>query len=1037
MTRSGCRRLIPWKKAWPLAPGLALLLLGGAAGGAQAQSITEGKITGTVNSDDGMALPGASVEVSSPALITGTKTATTSSRGSYIFLNLPPGRYTVTASRDGFKKVSRGEIEVAAGGTVTLDLTLPVGGVQETVVVTAEGSMVDAKTATVESRFNNDMLAKLPTSRDAFYDLSLTAPGMFDSASAVFLPSPSAYGSATNENIFLLNGVNATSPRAGSFGSLVNVNYDAVDEVRIVGTGSKAEYGSFSGAAIDVVTKSGSNDFHGSAAFYSKLGSPADNQPGPGSDLGADFLFVGEGEQLSGETSKDWEGSATLGGPIVKDKLWFFGALNYLRRASLPPRWSLENESWRRYADAKISAAPFTNHRAWVAYHYENNDQTGTSWGSEPAWDTSMSYGTATKNHTVSSQWQWFPSGTTTATAKYLGFWTDDQPYVPDDAPDHPGYINWWKWADYGVNGAFPYVEAQKSNRTTLQADVSHFAEGFLGQHDIKFGVQYTKGRGNWQGGYFQNYVNFLYPYRWTQSVNYMQAWYGDNGLIFYNNQDTLNPFLTVRTADSLGAFIDEQWTPTRRLTVSLGLRYDNMTTKYGTGKVYDLVSAPDQINGPPPVVRDRQSTDNIFDFKSWAPRLGLSYMLTDDGRTVVRAAYGRYYQPVSVETLRRFGPDMPSINRTIQFFEVGPWSSVDTNGDGQIDTLETRAAARRVHGLTPFRTQTQSSDPSWTLNVDDGLENQHTDMLTLNLEREIARNFSVGASYIYKHTTNLFANIPINRVTGQEWEYERIPFTTSAGQTVNLMSVVLRDYNNDGAVDGNDVAWIGSNGTHRVQNMPSFDGEEPKRDYHGFQVVFNKRYSNRWQGLASFLYSKSDGLSRRSFRQDFNAEGPMFFDDNWMGNLNYAVNNLDGPLPFTPTFEVKLSGSYKVPRLEVDLGARYRMHTGRAMWKLDDYPVHTQFGNPPGGVIIPGGLAQIVGVDPNDPTYLPHQHLLDLHLERAFKVGGSSSLHVVVDGFNIFNSSTATDMDPHFEFGKITAIASSRRFRGGIRYQF
>ena len=108
--------------------------------------------------------------------------------------------------------------------------------------------------------------------------------------------SPTAYSSATNENVFLINGVDATNPRAGSFGSLVNVNYDAVEEVRIVALGSRAEYGSFSGAAIDVLTKSGSNAYHGSAAFYSKLGSVADNQPAPGEDLGADFLHVGEGD---------------------------------------------------------------------------------------------------------------------------------------------------------------------------------------------------------------------------------------------------------------------------------------------------------------------------------------------------------------------------------------------------------------------------------------------------------------------------------------------------------------------------------------------------------------------------------------------------------------------------------------------------------------------------------------------------------------------------------------------------------------------
>ena len=307
-----------------------------------------------------------------------------------------------------------------------------------------------------------------------------------------------------------------------------------------------------------------------------------------------------------------------------------------------------------------------------------------------------MTYGTKTKNHTPSAQWQWLPEQQDNGQREVSRLLDRRSALCPEDAPDHPGYINWWKWADYGINGAFPYVEAQKSSRQTLQADLSHFAEEFLGQHDIKFGVQYTKGRGNWQGGYFQNYVNFLYPCAGRRAWTNMQAWYGDTGLLFYNNKDTLNPFLTVRTADSTGLFFDDQWSLTQRLTANLGLRFDRMTTKYGAGKIYEFVTAPEDINGPPPVLRDRESTDNIFDFKTWGPRLGLTYMLTEDGKTVARASYGRYYQPISVETLRRFGPDMPLRERTTQIFQVGPWSSVDTNGDGEIDTLETRNAARQ-----------------------------------------------------------------------------------------------------------------------------------------------------------------------------------------------------------------------------------------------------------------------------------------------------------------------------------------------------
>ena len=101
--------------------------------------------------------------------------------------------------------------------------------------------------------------------------------------------------------------------------------------------------------------------------------------------------------------------------------------------------------------------------------------------------------------------------------------------------------------------------------------------------------MQYTKGRGNRQGGYFQNYVNFLYPYRWTQNVADMQDWYGDTGLLFYNYKDTINPFLTVRTADSAGRSSTTSWSLSKRLTVNLGLRFDRMTTKYGVGKVYEF----------------------------------------------------------------------------------------------------------------------------------------------------------------------------------------------------------------------------------------------------------------------------------------------------------------------------------------------------------------------------------------------------------------------------------------------------------------
>ena len=257
-------------------------------------------------------------------------------------------------------------------------------------------------------------------------------------------------------------------------------------------------------------------------------------------------------------------------------------------------------------------------------------------------------------------------------------------------------------------------MEGYHSSRNTLQADLSHYAEDFLGEHDIKFGAQYTKGRSNSQGGYFQNYVNFLYPYRWTQSVQYLQSWYGDTGLRFYNQQDTINPSLTVRTGDSLGMFFDDavDAEPAPDDQRRAPIRSHDEQIRSGEG--LRVPGVPHAINYSPPVLRDRASTDNIFDFNTIAPRLGLTYQVTEDGKTVARASYGRYDPPLTAEALRRFGPDMPLVSRRYQMFEVGPWDRVDTNGDGFIDSIETREAARLVHGLTPLSEEEQTIDYSW-----------------------------------------------------------------------------------------------------------------------------------------------------------------------------------------------------------------------------------------------------------------------------------------------------------------------------------
>jgi len=282
----------------------------------------------------------------------------------------------------------------------------------------------------------------------------------------------------------------------------------------------------------------------------------------------------------------------------------------------------------------------------------------------------------------------------------------------------------------------------------------------------------------------------------------------------------------------------------------------------------------------------------------------------------------------------------------------------------------------------------------------------------------------------------------------GDLWPYVRVPYTTIDGTNVNRYSIQLLDYDGSGgAPNAADVAWIlNHNSSFQVMNIDSPQvaallGTKPKREFAGYQFVFNKRYSNRWQALASLLFSSSTGFGNRLYAQDMNFEGPMVTDNNFMGSLNQSINNLSGTLPFTPKFELKISGSYTIPKVELDLGLRFRMHTGRPVWELEglnnliDRWNYGQPWQPDPGVIETGGINTIVGV--SSPKYLPAQAIVDFRLEKSFRMSKYGSFIVVFDAFNLFNANQPNSIEYQYPFGSVRGILSPRTFRLSFMYQF
>jgi outer membrane receptor protein involved in Fe transport len=1032
-----------------LALGFAVLL---GAGSAAAQSVNTGTISGTVVLPDGAATAGAAVRLESPALVRGEWATVTDANGRFVFLRVPPGTYTVTTSLSGFNINQVENVVLQTGSTVALTVNLEIAPATGEILVTSVAPVVDTRSSTISTTFSEDLLAILPTSRESFYDLALTAPGMASVGSdESWLPSPSAYGSAANENIFLVNGVNTTNPRGAPWGSLVQVNYDTVQEVKVLSLGSQAEYGSFSGAAVDVLTKSGSNQFHGSAAYYTQLGDAGDNAT---LDFGADWLYADPADDLTTEPIDNWEATVTLGGPILKDKLWFFAGFSRRDSETDTPLWIPLSTYKSDIYDLKLTGAFGVSHRAWLGLHSEDNFSGNVTWGQ--TWDPTMYYDSPVENTTAQFEYQWVINDRNLFGFKYLGFDTDQNPEIPAEL-GHPGYINWWKWIGgraVGVNGDFPYIEAQKSKRDTFQADFTHYADDWAGEHEIKFGVQYTTANGDWFGGYFQGYANRAYPYGWGYSREYMNnAWWScdytwcvapNDTFAMYVTKDVRNPWLNVRESDSLGVFIDDQWVVSDRLTLNLGLRYDNMQANYGDGVVYENFSSADDVNNPV-VLRTTEGYD-VYDFRTWSPRIGFAWDVSGDGKTVLRAHAGRYYAPLSVEALRRHGPDMGTVTQNTWIYWF-PFGEADLNGNDSIEPNEVVNATRQIHGMDPAYLRSTSVLPaSFRLTVADGTDNPYTDQFNISIQRQLGTDLAIELSYIYKVTKNFLVLEPYDSATGEPFQWEARPYTTWTGYETQIWSVVVEDFNNDGVIDGADASYPSSDASRawRATNATSFDGQDVDRTYQGLQLVLTKRFSNRWQGNFAINYTDTDGFYPRVVDQNWYIDGPLTMDTPFGSTYNHFQNNLSGPALMTPEWMAKVAASYTVPVIETDLGLRIRYDSGRAIFPIDNnlgpfYASWMGAYDPSSVLVTTGWNDAMVATDPNDPDWMPSTTIVDLSLQKRLSLGDwGGGVTVALDALNLFNEDAANRVGfTGADYGQVGSIVLPRIFRLGLKFDF
>src|SRR4030043_374795 len=668
---------------------LALLLAGASV--LVSQVIPTGRIVGTIMEKDGQVPPGATVTISSPSLITPQLATTTNELGYYRFVELPSGSYQVKFEMPGMKTMIRENVIVTVGRTVTLDIQMEQSAIEEAVTVVGQVPIVDLQSTTTGTEFK-EMLTALPTQRtfESVYNL---APGMYDSTS---------HGSDVRSNKYTVDGLTANRVDDGT--SAVKIGYDAIEEIIIDTGGHKAEYGSVRGGVIQVITKSGGNKIHGDVNFYFRNKSlQSDNTEGTpfeGSFVGFDY------EYLPG---------FSLGGPIMKDNIWFFLNFNTRRQYSYEsgyPYPGTENTSIKHDFMTPFGKITWQVNpkNKFVVSGWWRGDYTDDYFnGPDPYLTTEE--GTSIFNNYgtfLSGQWSSIFSENFLwdLRAGYYRDWNDMQSKTQiQNTVYYPiGYKT--------SSGEEFFIDTYRIQANTVG---TYFLDNWMGNHEFKLG-------GDFDFTEWHNWYNF---YEDPQFVDKYEPGYKMYELSYLDDVPWIALFFTDINRKSqsmtIGAFLQDTWTPSRSLAINLGLRYDFIRGIF-----------PKQLMPGSSSEYMYAETEYPITWHTFSPRLGISYSPFKDGKTVIKAGYGRYVAPLNLDYI--------SYAMKGGFFYFLSMLNPDYSEDYRITFTSTGDILFDPESKAPYG-----------------------DEINLGVQRELFADFAVRVTYMQKWEKRLLQSMDLN----------------------------------------------------------------------------------------------------------------------------------------------------------------------------------------------------------------------------------------------------------------------------------
>jgi hypothetical protein len=808
-----------------------------------------GSLSGSVRDAQGGSVAGATVTVASPAQIGGDQRATTDATGRWRFPALAPGVYVlVVENPPGFATYREEGISIGAGASIERPIVLQVAGVNQSVTVAADSS-VESRSSGFETRFGPDYLATIPTRRFSMFDAVRSAPGMSPtSPSSGTVNTVSSFGSGVNENAFLIDGTNFTCPCAGV--SRAEPSVDVIQEVHVQSIGASVEFGNIQGAVINVVTKQGGARFQSQSAYYEQS-SALTSQP--------IVLPVTNGTQPSSgyERARYRDFSTGLGGPVLRDRLWFYGAYQHLRDYDSQP--GADPAFPRKYEQDKVFGK--------LTWRLKPSLQMMQSFHEEfwenPEPPTLATPFEATLRRHASVPSSTFANVTYAPTGqnvwdlrvgRYL-YDEDADPSTGDrTAPGHRDLIT-------GISsGNVREMGGLKLDRITAKAVFNRYQSGWLGAtHELRAGIQLERGEHR-SPTVIPGGVRYLDSNRAPSLAEYRE------------------PAIAGGRADMLALFASDSIALNDRVTVNAGLRFDH--SRASSQDVPALNASGMETDG---TIR---GLGTLYTWNVLSPRLGVTAKLRADGRTMLRASYGRFNQGVLTGEL---SPVHPGVTPTTTMaFDAA------TGGYTQLVSI---------------------LDPKINLALDPHTRTPRTDEFSLGIERQLPARLRASAAYIRKSGANFIAWTD----TGGTYREET---RTLSGHSVPVFVLT------NAATDRRFL----------LTNPADFS-----MDYHGLVVAMEKRMSSGWQASGSYTFSRVAGLQAASGTTADGGQTSTVAPFNMFGSDPNNLTNAGGRLPNDRPHVLRMSGVARVPVIGVQVSASLQQYSGKPWAATAQVPLGAQ----------------------------------------------------------------------------------------------